>query len=261
MGMVGRAAVAAAVALAAFAAPMAIGSPEPLIVGGEPKGIAEFPWMVALTTTGSDAAYCGGALISPDRVLTAAHCVSGYSLSQVRVIAGRTDLSSDDGEERAILNAWVHPGYRSPVEGHDIAIVLLNQAVPYRVLPMETDPGAYRPGTPATVLGWGYTSERGPSSPVLRSAELALVEDSDCAATFSEFNPQTMVCAGAPYGGVDACYGDSGGPLVADGRLIGITSWGSGCAREDTPGVFVRIASYTAQVQQQQPQRSGLLGQ
>ena len=165
---------------------------------------------------------------------------------------GRTDLgSSGEGEQRLVLQAWTHPGYRSPTEGNDVAVLALDRAVPYATLPLETDQGAYRPGTPAIVLGWGYTSEGGPSSSVLRRAQVSLVADSDCAGTFREFDPRMMVCAGDPVGGADACYGDSGGPLVADGRLIGITSWGSGCARESTPGVFVRVAFYAAEISAQ----------
>lgn len=251
--MIGRIALAVAGGviggLALLAAPMAAGSPaEPLIVGGQTSTTAEHPWMVALTTASSQAAYCGGALVAPDRVLTAAHCISGYSLSSIRVVAGRTDLRTDEGEQRLVRDVWVHPGYRSPTTGDDVAVLVLDRPVPYATVPLETSRSAYRAGTLATVLGWGYTSERGPSSPVLRSAQVPLVADDDCSAIFREFNPETMVCAGDPYGGADACYGDSGGPLVADGRLIGITSWGSGCARERTPGVFVRVASYVSDI-------------
>lgn len=249
MGKIGRLALAVAAGLALLCTPMAAGSPaEPLIVGGQTASTAQHPWMVALTTSASESAYCGGALVAPDRVLTAAHCISGYAPSSVRVVAGRTDLRSSEGEELMVRQVWVHPGYRSPIEGNDVAVLALDRAVPYGTVPLETDQGAYQAGTSATVLGWGYTSERGPSSPVLRSAEIPLISDADCAATYREFNSQAMVCAGDPLGGVDACYGDSGGPLVADGRLIGITSWGSGCARERTPGVFVRVASYASEI-------------
>lgn len=249
MGKIGRLALAVAAGLVLLCTPMAAGSPaEPLIVGGQTASTAQHPWVVALTTATSEFAYCGGALIAPDRVLTAAHCISGYAPSTVRVVAGRTDLRSSDGETVLVRQVWVHPGYRSPTGGDDVAVLALDHAVPYGTVPLETDQSAYRAGNSATVLGWGYTSEGGPSSPVLRSAQLPLVADADCAATYREFNPQAMVCAGDPRGGVDACYGDSGGPLVANGRLIGITSWGSGCARERTPGVFVRVASYASEI-------------
>jgi secreted trypsin-like serine protease len=221
-----------------------------LIVGGESTDTAGYPWMVALTTSASESAYCGGALVAPDRVVTAAHCVSGYLPSSVRVLAGRADLRGSEGEERSVLRAWVDPDYRSPTDGADVAVLTLDRSVPYETLPLETSQSAYPAGRAATVLGWGYTSEGGPSSPTLRRADLPLVADSDCAATFREFRSPAMVCAGNRAGGVDACYGDSGGPLVAGGRLIGITSWGSGCARARTPGVFVRVATYAAVIEE-----------
>jgi len=264
--MIGRVALAVGVLSAVLAAPAALAGPhpaathpgttgagspaEPYIVGGDSASTAEYPWVVALTTSSSEAAYCGGALLTPDRVVTAAHCVSGYVLANIRVIAGRTDLRSDAGEERVVVRAWIHPDYESPTEGADVAVLFLDRAVPYGTVPLQTHQEAYAPGVPATVLGWGYTSENGPSSPALRSAEVPLVADSDCAATFQEFDRDEMVCAGAT-GGSDACYGDSGGPLVADGRLLGVVSWGSGCGRQGTPGVYTRLASYAAAIDAQ----------
>jgi trypsin len=260
MGMIGRAGLAVAAVLVMLGAPTALAGPslvtdppgrtvggapaKPLIVGGEQASNSAVPWMVALTTSATESAYCGGALVAPDRVVTAAHCIAGYEPNRVRVVVGRTDLRSSEGEDRTVLRVWMHPDYRSPMGGADVAVLTLDRSVPYDTLPLETDQNAYPPGRAATVLGWGYTSEGGPSSPSLRRAELPLVSDAVCAATFRQFARRLMVCAGNPDGGVDACYGDSGGPLVADGRLIGITSWGSGCARARTPGVFVRVATY-----------------
>ncbi|MDQ4011912.1 MAG: serine protease [Actinomycetota bacterium] len=236
-------------------APAALAGPstpvQPQIVGGALTATAQHPWMVALTTVASKSAYCGGALIAPDRVVTAAHCISGYRLGNVRVIAGRTDLRSDDGEQRRVRGVWIQPGYRSPVQGGDLAVLFLDRTLPYRTLSLETDPDAYRPGAPATVLGWGYTSEGGPNSSQLRSADVALIAKSACTATYRQFDSEEMLCAGRPRGGVDACYGDSGGPLVVGDRLIGVTSWGSGCGRADRPGVYTRVASYSAEINAQ----------
>lgn len=223
----------------------------PQIVGGALTATAQHPWMVALTTVASNSAYCGGALIAPDRVVTAAHCIRGYPLGNVRVIGGRTDLRGNDGEQRRVRGFWLHPGYRSPVQGADVAVLFLDRTLPYRTLPLETDPSAYRPGAAATVLGWGYTSEDGPNSSTLRSADVDLIAESDCAATYRQFDSEEMLCAGRPRGGVDACYGDSGGPLVIGDRLIGVTSWGSGCGRAARPGVYTRVASYAAEINAQ----------
>ncbi|HEY6424347.1 MAG TPA: serine protease [Pseudonocardiaceae bacterium] len=249
LALVNLAAVDSPVALAGSSTPV-----QPRIVGGASTRTAEHPWMVALTTATSASAYCAGALIGADRVVTAAHCITDYRPDGIRVIAGRTDLRSSDGQERQVLRYWIHPDYTSPEHGDDVAVLFLDRALPYPTLPLETDPGAYWAGAPATVLGWGYTAERGPSSSELRSADVVLVADSDCAATYRQFDQRAMVCAGTARGGSDACYGDSGGPLVAGGRLIGVTSWGSGCARAGRPGVYTRVASYAAEIDAQRPE-------
>lgn len=278
---IGRAALATSVLLGVLCTPMAIageppaGDPpggngpsgptvpkspaRPMIVGGHAANTTQYPWAVALITSASDSAYCGGALIAPDEVVTAAHCVSGYAPGSIRVVAGRTDLNSRDGNERTVLGTWVHPAYRSPMDGADIALLRLDQALPYNPIPLETRQDAYRPGIIATVMGWGYTAERGPSSSELRSAEVPLEADADCSTAFPQYKSQAMTCAGDPQGGVDACYGDSGGPLVAGGRLIGLTSWGSGCGRRGSPGIYTRVATYAADVAAQANSASPVL--
>lgn len=248
-------AAAAVLAPVAAAQPAVPGPPVPLpaggeqaarpyIVGGSETSTEEHPWMVALTGA-AGSAYCGGALVGPARVATAAHCVAGRDPAELRVLAGRTDMRTDEGVESRVERVWVHPGFNSdPMGGDDIAVLTLDREPGYRTIAVEGDPGAYRPGTRAIVLGWGYTDENGPSSPVLQQAEVPLRSDSDCSGIYPQYDPEEMVCAGYSDGGRDACYGDSGGPLVAGGRLIGVTSWGTGCARPDLPGVYTRISSY-----------------
>lgn len=223
---------------------------EPRIVGGRATSTSEHPWMVALVTD-AGAPYCGGALVAPDRVLTAAHCVAAAEPASLRVVSGRTDMRTDDGVVSRVREVWVHPGYRSAPEGDDVAVLTLDRAPGYATIPVERDPRSYPAGRIATVYGWGYTAEGGPSSPVLRRADVPLRSDADCSRSYREFDPASMVCAGAPEGGADACNGDSGGPLVAAGRLIGITSFGSGCARAGLPGVYTRITSYSDAVGEQ----------
>ncbi len=224
---------------------------QPYIVGGSDTSTDEYPWMVALTDA-VGAPYCGGALVGADRVVTAAHCVAGRDPDELTVVAGRTDMRTNEGVESGVEQIWVHPDFNGdPMSGDDLAVLTLTREPGYAAIPLEEDPGAYRPGRPATVLGWGYTDEGGPSSPVLQQAEVPLRSDSDCSGTYPQYDPAEMVCAGYPDGGRDACYGDSGGPLVADGRLIGVVSWGTGCARPGLPGVYTRISPYADVLQQQ----------
>src|SRR6185503_11534419 len=104
-----------------------------------------------------------------------------------------------------------------------------------------------------TIAGWGNTSADGEEYPdTLQKAQVPITTDTYCKSRYTEddgwdFDPETMVCAGYPEGGVDTCQGDSGGPLfgaAADGtrRVVGVTSWGNGCAQEDFPGVYARVA-------------------
>ncbi|MGH4021104.1 MAG: S1 family peptidase [Pseudonocardiaceae bacterium] len=220
---------------------------QPRIVGGRSASTGERPWVVALTTDAGPP-YCGGALVGPARVITAAHCVAGRLPLTVKVVAGRSDMRTDEGVVSRVLGVWTHPEYQEPMQGDDVAVLTLDRELGYRTVALNTDPGAYRAGSPATVLGWGYTNEGGPASPVLQEADVPLWADADCSATYPQFDPAEMVCAVEPDGSRDACYGDSGGPLVAGGRLIGVTSWGTGCGRAGLPGVYTRISSFSGEL-------------
>jgi secreted trypsin-like serine protease len=101
------------------------------------------------------------------------------------------------------------------------------------------------------VLGWGRVAEGGPPSRYLMAATVPVVADADCATAYTRFSADSMVCAGYPQGGVDTCQGDSGGPMIAAGLLVGIASWGDGCARPGKPGVYTRVARYADLIAQQ----------
>lgn len=231
------------------AQPGAVGTTEskaPPIVGGQPANMEEAPWTVYLTDEQGNQ-FCGGTLARENKVVTAAHCVESESAETVQVVSGRADKNSAAGTVTEASDLWVHPEYQGPQAGADLAVVTLSNPVPEETLELATsaDTELYAPGTPADVYGWGSTSEGGQSSDVLRSAQVPLTSDPRCAEAYGgAFDSNAMVCAGVPEGGVDSCQGDSGGPLVAGNKLIGVVSWGDGCARPDSPGVYTRVASY-----------------
>ncbi|MDD9379348.1 serine protease [Streptomyces sp. ZAF1911] len=250
---------AGAAAAPLFQAPRA--AADSVVIGGTPVKVADAPWVVALAsrdrfggTRGGQ--FCGGVLVAPTKVVTAAHCLGRQvlggpvdSVRDFRVITGRTELRAGEGREIAVRSARVNPAYDPGSNAGDLAVLELVEAVAAQnVLPMA-DRGhpAYGAGTEAAVYGWGDTSGFGDYAYALRAARVTVLADEVCGRAYpgdadGQYRADSMVCAGDREGGKDACQGDSGGPLVAQGRLIGLVSWGRGCGRADSPGVYTRIA-------------------
>jgi secreted trypsin-like serine protease len=251
------AAAAAAIPLAT-AAPVAADS---IVVGGFPVDVSQVPWTVALSSRdrfgGMRAGqFCGGVAIDRSTVLSAAHCLGEDVLGgppdqarDLRVIAGRTDLLSGQGEEIAVRAVRINPHYDPVGNTGDFAVLTLAKPLPQSsVITMAAagDP-AYTPGTTAMVTGWGDTTGTGDYTRQLHAARVRVLPDEQCKEAYpgreeGTYQAASMLCAGQTQGGPDACQGDSGGPLVANGRLIGLVSWGDGCGRAGSPGVYTRVS-------------------
>ena len=246
--------VLATLALSVLPPGIAVAEPGPRIVGGSRASIVDYPWTVYLRTA-SGFQYCGGTLVAPSSVLTAAHCTASSGPAEIFVVAGREDTSSEDGVVAAVTRIWIHPEFDRPTYRNDVSVLTLDRSLPYRTLPLATpaDAGLYAPGTPADVFGWGITEGGSPSRYLMR-ASVPVGTDGYCSQGYPEqFDPALMVCAGYPEGGIDACQGDSGGPLVVEGRLIGFTSFGTGCAEPGHPGVYARVSTYSDTIAAQIP--------
>ncbi|MGW3679499.1 S1 family peptidase [Streptomyces prasinus] len=252
------------IAAATTAIPLAAAEPavaDRIVVGGFPVDVAQSPWTVALSSRdrfgGTRAGqFCGGVAVGRTTVLTAAHCMNEEVLGappdrvpDLKVISGRTDLLSDEGEEIEVRETWVNPGYDPLSNSGDFAVLTLAAPLPSgSVIGMAgTDDPGYRAGTPATVYGWGDTTGSGTYAGSLHAARVRVLRDTLCEEAYpgggeGTYHAGTMLCAGEEAGGPDACQGDSGGPLVAEGRLIGLVSWGSGCGWADSPGVYTRVS-------------------
>ncbi|EGX59647.1 serine protease [Streptomyces zinciresistens K42] len=252
-------ALAAAAAAAALLTAPAAQADSSRIVGGTTTTTRAYPFMMQITDA-SQNQFCGGTLVSPTKVVTAAHCMAGESASAVRVVGGRTLLGGSGGTVGRVAGIWVHPGYRTATAGDDVAVLTLSAPMPYTPAPYvgAGQTGVYAAGTTARILGWGTTSEGGGSSARLRTATVPTVADADCARSYgSDFVRSDMVCAGYPSGAVDTCQGDSGGPLLVGGVLAGITSWGEGCAQPGRPGVYTRLTTFSDEVTAQVAIRPG----
>ncbi|KAK0384039.1 hypothetical protein NLU13_8128 [Sarocladium strictum] len=225
-----------------------------LIVGGTSAATGEFPYIVSLQQNSRH--FCGGVLLNANTVLTAAHCTEGSSASSVTIRAG-TNRWASGGVTSRVSSLRVHPNYVSSTTDNDIAIWKLSTSiaqsslVAYATLPTQgSDPAA---NSAVTVAGWGYTSEdSGAVASSLLKVTVPVVSRATCRSEYgSSAITNNMVCAGLPQGGKDSCSGDSGGPLVnASGTLVGLVSWGNGCARAGYSGVYTRVGNYVQWIAQ-----------
>ncbi len=176
-------------------------------------------------------------------------------VDDLRVISGRTDLTGEGGEESAVSGIWVDPRYDDRTNAADVAVLTLARPLPGHegVAARPVRRRRLPPGARATVYGWGDTSGDGSYANRLYAARVDVLADGVCGRAYpgsatGTFDARTMLCAGVDGGGRDACQGDSGGPLVADGKLIGLVSWGLGCGRPGRPGVYTRVSAVAAQI-------------
>uniref|UniRef100_A0A8C7ZKF1 Peptidase S1 domain-containing protein n=1 Tax=Oryzias sinensis TaxID=183150 RepID=A0A8C7ZKF1_9TELE len=212
--------------------------PFPRIIGGNETDIKDYPWQVSLQNNGQHT--CGGSLVSPRWVVTAAHCFNG----SVPVLC--SDYFSGASYVDKIL---VNNDYRPEKQDYDIALIRLSSPITVRVCLPPKDLGLANQ-SPLAVTGWGYREEEGEKpffSSTLQEADVPLIDWTTCSSSslYGSFLTRRMICAGYTEGKVDACKGDSGGPLVYflphKWTLVGVVSWGIGCARANKPGVYTNV--------------------
>ncbi|XP_069875555.1 chymotrypsinogen B-like [Dipodomys merriami] len=224
------------------------------VVGGEDAVPGSWPWMVYIQY--KDGIYfCGGALISEEWVVTAAHCMV---TTADKVVAGVFNLDSD--EDVQVLDiAEVFNNPHASIEPVHNDIALLKLATPARftdtvsAVCLACDEADFPPGTPCVITGWGQTLLPNPESWYkLRQAVLPLVSTPDCRKYWGDDVTDDMICAGG--NGTGPCMGDSGGPLVCEKggvwSQVGIVSWGSRECDASMPAVFTRITALLPWVKQ-----------
>jgi trypsin len=231
--------------------------PSHAIVGGGNASAGEYPWMAAIRTD-LNGQYCGGSLVAPAVVVTAAHCVQELIENtlallplepvKVKVTLGRLTLNGTGGETIAARALHVHSD--ADVDAAVLELTRASVQTPINWIRPGQE-SLYAPGVLSTVTGWGATSEGGSGSNTLKEAQVHIVSDTQCRQTYPNLVDSAMVCAGEPQGGVDTCQGDSGGPLMVPKPgggflLAGLTSFGNGCARPNVPGVYTEVAAASA---------------
>ena len=258
---------AAAVLLTLWSVP-ASAQVEPRVVGGSDVPIESHPYQVRLVASSSlilETA-CGGVIRDATHVITAAHCATDeFVLSRQPTAPGNLTVrfgSANTGEQQAaaVSGVSVAPRYLAGDNTYDAALLTLAAPLPgyggARVngIPFTTAPelqGAIDKGSAAFATGFGATMENGGATDRLQGVSLPLRPDAACDASYpGAYAGARMVCAGggaAAQNNPDTCQGDSGGPLAlptgAGFRLVGITSFGEGCGRQNTPGAYVDPSS------------------
>jgi secreted trypsin-like serine protease len=240
----------------ASAAPQARSS----IIGGKAANPSQ--WTFAVAIYRKDHLHCGGSVISPTRVLTAAHCVLGFDLANFAVIANRPDLrSGTTGEVLGVASARIHPDYEA-TGLHDVAVLNLTRpttAVPIGVTSAADDAATTQIGGLLRVAGWGARNPLGLRlSAILRKTTERVRSTRRCLKAYTRdiFDPTLMICAlgkrlkrfRRPSIHTSACIGDSGGALIADTlagpRQVGIVSYGGPlCGLAAAPTVYARVSA------------------
>ncbi|ENO2186642.1 S1 family peptidase [Vibrio alginolyticus] len=227
------------------------------IIGGEPANTSDWKFIASLVRKGQPTSighFCGGSFLGGKYVLTAAHCVEGLNADDLDIVLGLYDKNRESQAQRiAIKNIYSHDEYNNITTNNDIALIELERNIDSATIDLATPEllDSVRVGDKLHVAGWGNTSTTDRIYPtVLQQVDLEYVDRATCQNLPGNYSnvSDDGICAGYYWGGKDSCQGDSGGPLIVDdngiNKLLGVVSWGDGCAQPNAYGVYANVAHF-----------------
>lgn len=227
------------------------------IIGGEPANTTDWKFIASLVRKEKPASighFCGGSFLGGKYVLTAAHCVEETNAGDIDIVLGLYDQTNESQAQRiSVKNIYTHTEYDSKTLNNDIALIELDQSVDGATIELATTTmlDSIRAGNKVHAAGWGNTSTTERVFPtVLQQVELEYVDRGTCQNLQGDYSnvSDDGICAGYSSGGKDTCQGDSGGPLIVDdngiNKLLGVVSWGAGCAQPNAYGVYANVAHF-----------------
>ncbi|CAH0553085.1 unnamed protein product [Brassicogethes aeneus] len=210
------------------------------IVGGDDVNITQHPYQVSLLYNGLH--ICGGTIIRPRTILTAAHCTDGFISKELSIRYGSSYINTG-GKVINVKEIHQHPNYTKKPIDYDVSVLILKSSInnaSTRIANLANN--TLKDGTNCIVTGWGTKFEGGPASNSLQKIILPFIPLNICNIYYEGYVKDRFICAGyLREGGKDACQGDSGGPLVVNNTLYGIVSFGNGCAEPRSPGVYTSV--------------------
>ncbi|EFX79655.1 hypothetical protein DAPPUDRAFT_104233 [Daphnia pulex] len=229
------------------------------IVGGSEAIPNSWPFIVGLRMSGKSAVLCGGSILSPTRILTAAHCVeklSVFDISTLIVGFGMHNQTANDAEQtRRVSRVVYNIAYNAKTKQNDVAVLTIDPPIVYSAaispvcLPPFNNAADRFAGKDAAIMGWGTLQSGGSQPDELQQATVQIIPNADCNAQYNGKITNQQLCASAP--GKDTCQGDSGGPIAVQAEAgsiawtqVGITSFGNGCAKPNFAGVYASVAFF-----------------